>query len=131
MVIDIAADLEVGQGIRKDIARLHGGLDQHFQLRRQPGDIITIPSYQTTDGNYIFYVISRYRNSDPFDLTYYSEGLAKVRDIAKGCGFTDIYTIKVPFVRDNCTGMDVRNVLQRTFGNAGIHVRLCLDPFGS
>ena len=36
MVIDIAADLETGNGIRKDISRLHGGVDQYFQLRRQP-----------------------------------------------------------------------------------------------
>ena len=130
MVIDIAADLETGNGIRKDISRLHGGMDQYFQLRRQPGDIITVPSYQTVDGNYIFYVISRCRTSDPFDLNHYTEGLAKVRDIAKGCGFTDIHTIKAPYYRLDCTGMDVRNALQRTFGNAGIHVRLCLDPFG-
>ena len=128
IVIDISADLETGNGIRKDIAREHGGLDQYFQLRKEPGEVLVIDPYSMPQGQTIYYIISRTRFHDPFNLPYYVQGLRQVREIAKSSGTSCLYTVKVPFVKDGCAGTDVRDALIEAFSDTGIHVRLCVQP---
>ena len=128
IVIDISADLETGNGIRKDIAREHGGLGQYFQHRKEPGEVLVVDPYTMPKGQTIYYIISRTRLHDPFSLSYYTQGLKEVRELAKGSGTSCLYTVKVPYIKDGCTGTDVRDALTEAFSDTGIHVRLCVQP---
>ena len=128
IVIDISADLETGNGIRKDIAREHGGLGQYFQQRKRPGEVLMIDPYSMPKGQTIYYIISRTRLLDPFDIDHYRQGLREVRELAKGSGTECLYTIKVPYIKDGCTGTDVRDALTEAFSDTGIRVRLCVLP---
>ena len=130
MVIDIAADLEVGQGVRKDIARLHGGLDQHFSVtkttRRLHYDTI-LPDHRRKLHLLRYLALSQLR---PIQSDILSGRTSESARYSEGMWLLSDTYHQSTLQQRHCTGMDIRNALQRTFGNAGIHVRLCLDPFG-
>ena len=82
IVVDIPLNLEVGRGIRADIARLHGGFEKMFQ-KRAPGAAVKINSTYLEQPKTIYYVMARTTEVGDFDLQAYEDALISVRQDAK------------------------------------------------
>lgn len=95
ILVDIPATLETGNGIRRDIAKLHGGLSQkYFQLKKKPGDIIVIPP-KDTDGRYVFWVIARLTPKYQLDPDALKSGLEKVENLLRFIQVKRLNTVAV------------------------------------
>ncbi len=126
-MVDIPADMETGNGIRRDIAQLHGrNMNLLFRLRRRPGQVIVMPP-DRTDGRYIFYIISRVTWKHDLDLLAFRTGLETVSRLVDKHRVTGLNTVHVQ-EKGKVTGVEIAQTVKRAFKHhRNFHMDLCYD----
>jgi hypothetical protein len=128
IMLDMSIDLRGSDsGIRKELAKLHGGFYNYTLPVRQLGEVLQIP---LTDrpGCFIFYVINRKGYSDDPILSAYKSGLSRVGQICRLRGISRIHTLKAYYNMDTFRGTDLRDAMKEAFKNSQVEVIVAIQP---